>query len=287
MNADPEHAAVIVANTLEPAIYSFGQLDAFVRAFIHQGISNYPVHLKFDTGMHRLGFAIEEKEQVLNAVVSQPELQIKGIYSHLADADNADDTRFTRSQIAAFETVKQYFDAHCPDSGQFLYHLLNSEGSLHFPEAQYNMIRLGIVLYGYPSDPKLAAEMLPSVGWKSAVSQVKTIPAGDFVGYGVSFKAERETTLAIVPVGYADGFRRSLGNGKGAVYIHGERCPVLGRVCMDMIMVDVTGLPVEENDAVEIIGPHQGMPAFAKAMETIPYEVMTGLSKRMHRIYIE
>jgi alanine racemase len=285
MNADPEHAGVIIDYRLEPAIYSFNQLDTFVTALIHHGKSDYPVHLKFDTGMHRLGFSISEKEQVLATVSAQPEIRIQGIYSHLADADNLTDSSFTLQQIAAFETVRSYFEAHMPYP--FLAHLLNSEGALHYQESQYDMIRLGIVLYGYSGDPKLQAEMQPSVQWKSAVSQVKPVPAGESVGYGCTFRAETAITIAVVPVGYADGFRRSLSNGKGAVYIHGNRCAVVGRVCMDMIMVDVTGLNVVENDEVEIIGPHQSMADFARAMETIPYEVMTGLSRRMHRIYVE
>ncbi len=285
MNADIEHANTIIENRLEPAIYSFQQLDEFITALIHLGESNYPIHLKFDTGMHRLGFAPEEKERLLATVSAQPEIHVKGIYSHLADADNLKDTRFTEKQIAVFEQLKTYVETHL--GYPFIAHLLNSEGALHFPQAQYDMIRLGIVLYGYTGDPKVQPELLPGIAWKSAVSQVKNIHSGDVVGYGCSFEAISDMQIAVVPVGYADGFRRSLSNGKGAVYIHGNRCEVLGRVCMDMIMVNVTGLNVSENDEVEIIGEHQSMFDFAASMETIPYEVMTGLSQRMHRVYVE
>ena len=284
MNPDPEHASLITEYELEPAIYSFPQLDRFVTALIHEGKTGYPVHLKFDTGMHRLGFASSEKEQVLAAILAQPEVRIQGIYSHLADADNANDHQFTEQQIGVFTEIKQYFDEHLQYS--YLAHLLNSEGALHYSKAQFDMIRLGIVLYGYPSQ-QLAGEMQPAIQWKSAVSQVKDVPKGDCVGYGCSFTAAEDMTIAIVPVGYADGFRRSLSNGKGAVYIAGNRCEVVGRVCMDMIMVNVTGKGVSEDDEVEIIGSNQSMQAFAEAMETIPYEVMTGLSKRMYRIYVE
>lgn len=285
MNADPEHAATIIEYQLEPAIYSFGQLDTFVTALIHAGKSDYPVHLKFDTGMHRLGFAPAEKEQVLASVIAQPEIRICGLYSHLADADNRSDEQFTRQQIATFDQVYTYFKTHL--QYPFIAHLLNSEGALHYTEAQYDMIRLGIILYGYSGSPELSDEMQPAVYWKSAVSQVKMVPKDDYVGYGCTFRATEQMTIAVVPVGYADGFRRSLSNGKGSVYIHGKRCPVVGRVCMDMIMVDTTGLSVSENDEVEIIGMHQSMEQFAVSMETIPYEVMTGLSRRMHRIYVE
>lgn len=285
MNADIEHATTIIENRLEPAIYSFQQLDAFVTALIHLGESNYPIHLKFDTGMHRLGFAPEEKERLLATVSAQPEIRVTGIYSHLADADNLTNTQFTEQQIATFDMLKTYVETQL--EYPFIAHLLNSEGALHFPDAQYDMIRLGIVLYGYTGDAKVEPELMPGIAWKSAVSQVKTIQAGDVVGYGCSFEAPSEMQIAVVPVGYADGFRRSLSNGKGCVYIHGKRCEVLGRVCMDMIMVNVTGLEVAENDEVEIIGKHQTMHDFAASMETIPYEVMTGLSQRMHRVYVE
>jgi len=285
MNADPEHAAIIIEQELEPAIYSFNQLNTFITALIHRGIMDYPIHLKFDTGMHRLGFDPTEKELILATLKAQPEVRVKGIYSHLADADNLLDTTFTLQQIATFEVVKSYFETQL--QYPFLAHLLNSEGALHYSESQYDMIRLGIILYGYTSDPKLSVEMLPSIRWTSAVSQVRTVPKGDYIGYGCTFQAQNEMTIAIIPVGYADGFRRNLSNGKGVVYIHGNRCAVVGRVCMDMIMVDTTGIPVNENDAVEIIGTHQTMSTFATSMETIPYEVMTGLSLRMHRVYIE
>lgn len=285
MNADAEQAAAIIEHQLEPAIYSFSQLDTFVTALIHRGLQAYPIHLKFDTGMHRLGFATSEKERVLSAILAQPEITVKGIYSHLADADNRSDESFTRQQIATFSALCSYFESHL--EYPIVRHLLNSEGALHYPEAQFDMIRLGIVLYGYTSDPQLTAQMQHSIGWKSAVSQVKVIQPGESVGYSCTFTASEPTTIAIIPVGYADGFRRSLSNGKGSVYIRNQRCEVVGRVCMDMIMVDVTGTDVQENDAVEIIGTHQDLTTFASMMDTIPYEVMTGMSQRMHRIYIE
>jgi len=127
----------------------------------------------------------------------------------------------------------------------------------------------------------------PSVSWYSSISQIKAVPKGDFIGYGCSYEALDDMTIAVIPVGYADGFRRSLSNGTGSVFIHGIKCPVVGRVCMDMIMVDISSVNAKINDQVEIIGINQPMEVFAKAMETIPYEVMTGLSKRMHRVYVE
>lgn len=285
MNPDPEHAELIIAHELEPAIYSFSQLDEFIRVLIQQGKTAYPIHLKFDTGMHRLGFSPAEKEQLLAIINAQPEVKIQGIYSHLADADNGKTSDFTQQQITVFASVISYFRKHI--SNEFSAHLLNSEGALRYPNQAFDMVRIGISLYGFTENQQLKNELIPAITWSSAVSQVKTIQSGDFIGYGCSYQAVNDMTIAIIPVGYADGFRRSLSNGVGKVVINGQLCPVVGRVCMDMIMVDVTNLPVHENDAVELIGSRQTMDEFAAAMHTIPYEVMTGLSNRMQRIYVE
>lgn len=285
MNADIEYADLMIEYNLEPAIYSMLQLDEFVTTLIRKEQFNYPIHLKFDTGMHRLGFDPKEKETVLAYISAQPEVIVKGIYSHLADADNQENTSFTEQQISTFSEIVSFFKTQLPYS--FLAHLLNSEGVLQHTTAQFDLVRLGIALYGYPANESFIEVLQPSLRWLSSVSQVKTIYPNEYVGYGCSYRAEKEIKLAIVPVGYADGFRRSLSNGVGKMYIHGHACAIIGRVCMDMVMVDVTNLNVKENDVVEIIGSHQTMEEFARSMHTIPYEVMTGLSNRMHRVYVE
>ncbi|HRP53003.1 MAG TPA: alanine racemase C-terminal domain-containing protein, partial [Fluviicola sp.] len=189
-----------------------------------------------------------------------------------------------QKQLDNFNEIIHFFRNNL--SVPFTAHILNSEGSLRYSSHAYDMVRIGISMYGYTENEALKGHFEPSVRWYSAVSQVKTIPAGDCVGYGCSFKADKLTQIAIVPVGYADGFKRNLSNGNGAVYIRGYRCEVIGKVCMDMIMVNVTNLGVQPNDKVEIIGINQPMEQLAAAMQTIPYEVMTGLSNRMHRLYI-
>lgn len=284
MNPDPEYVDVMIENQLEPAIYDFHQLDSFITSLVYQQITGYPVHLKFDTGMHRMGFFESDKEKLLSILQSQPEVKIQGIYSHLADADNAEHQDFSKEQIDRFDRIVQYFKTNYANN--FIAHLLNSEGALRFPEHCYNMIRVGISMYGYTENVSLKSKLQPAISWKTAVSQVKSIPKGDFIGYACSYEAKEDMEIAILPVGYADGFRRSLSNGVGAVFIREKVCPVVGRVCMDTIMVDVTGLGIQINDEVELIGSHQTMESFAKNMETIPYEVLTGLSKRMHRNYI-
>ena len=260
-------------------------LDRFIRTLILHSKENYPVHLKFDTGMRRLGFEITDIEKVLAVIQTQPEIKIKSVYSHLADADNQADTSFTKNQIAVFQEVCKKLTASLPYP--FLKHLANTEGIGNFPSAHFDMVRIGIGMYGYVSNPILIEQLQPVISWKSVVTQIKKLVVGESVGYNRNFIAEKETTIAIIPVGYADGFRKSLGNGKGKVFIDGHPCIVLGNVCMDMIMVDVSAISTHEGATVEIIGEHQSLPSFSKQMETIPYEVLTSISPRVHRVYVE
>ena len=285
MNPDVENVDLYVHYNLEPAIYSFEQLDQFISGLISLEIDQFPVHLKFDTGMHRLGFNPSKKEELLSVIKAQPEIRIQGIYSHLADADNPENRSFTEFQITQFAEIVQFFKENTVNP--IIAHVLNSEGALRYNNLAHDMVRIGISMYGYTENQGLASLLKPAISWFSRVSQVKTIPAGESVGYGRTFVADQEMKIAIVPVGYADGFHRNLSNGIGSVFIASKKCEVVGRVCMDMIMVDVTGLDVNYEDLVEIVGPNQPMNALAKMMNTIPYEVLTGLSKRMQRIYIE
>jgi alanine racemase len=280
MNCEESTYAQCIAYQLEPAFYSLDQLNRFVVALIDRGLENYPVHIKLETGMHRLGFAQDELRALSTFLQGQPEIRVQSVYSHLADADNPT-SDFTRAQIERFSWMSDQLEHILPY--RFLRHLANSAGIRNFPEAQFDMVRLGIGMYGADEDPSLEA----ALAWYSQVSQVKTVEAGESVGYNRQFVASARTRIAIVPVGYADGFRRTLSEGKGGVYIREQWCPTVGRVCMDMIMVDVTQVQAEPGDTVEIIGKQQHISAFAKAMGTIPYEVMTGFSARMHRVFIE
>jgi len=234
--------------------------------------------------MNRLGFELTEIGKVIETIKAQPEIKIKSVFSHLADADNIKSSDFTNYQIQQFdEAVNQI-------CSQINYpiekHLLNSEASAEYKEYQYDMVRLGIGVYGFASHPEIKKQLIPAVKWKSSISQIKNINPGDSVGYSRSFIASQKMTIAIVPVGYADGFRRSLSNGLGGVYIKEQFCPVVGKVCMDMIMVDITALDCKVGESVEIIGENQSMEEFSKKMDTIPYEVMTNFSKRVHRVYL-
>jgi alanine racemase len=285
MNTEEDGFEDCILNNLEPAIFTLKQLDNFIKELILHGKTHYPIHLKLDTGMKRLGFEMTDIPKVCDMLQAQPEVYVKSVYSHLADSDNRRDKRFTEHQIAHFKNAVTYIENRL--NYYFLSHLLNSEGISNYPDAQFDMVRVGIGMYGLSTNPVIKRKLVPVVSWYSAISQIKTIKKGESVGYSRTFIAKEEMKIAIIPVGYADGFRRSLSNGKGSVYINGKASATVGRVCMDMIMVDVSKLKANEGDLVEIIGPHQTIEKFAEANDTIPYEVLTSISKRVHRVYSE
>lgn len=285
MNAEEEGFQDIIDYDLIPALYSFEILDAWIKKLILVGRENFPVHIKVDTGMRRLGFEPSDVDQLAAVFETQPEIQLAGIYSHLADADHPTDGSFTNHQAEKFTQFASRLTTRLGVAA--LKHLLNTEGISRFTTYQFDLVRLGIGIYGYSSQPEIKKHLQPAIAWKSMISQVKTIQAGESVGYSRTFVAPTAMQIAIIPVGYADGFRRSLSNGVGGVVIHGVFCPVVGNVCMDMTMVDVTHTSAKAGDEVEIIGTHQSLEKLAAAMNTIPYEVLTSISKRVHRVYLE
>ena len=284
MNCEPQDFESCIEHQLEPAIYSMTQLEAFIEALIHNDLKNYPIHVKLETGMQRLGFEADQLNVLIQKIHSQPEVRVRSIYSHLAESD-VPNSEFTTVQIALFDRLSQQILASLPYS--VLRHLSNSEGVANYPSAQFDMIRLGIGMYGITGSKSLKEMLQPAVRWMSSISQVKHLQKGTSVGYNRTFVAEKDTQIAVIPVGYADGLSRSLSQGKGHVFVQNHSCEIIGNVCMDMIMVDVTSLHVKEGDAVEIIGFNQPIEVLAKEMNTIPYEVMTRFSPRLHRVFIE
>lgn len=280
MNAEPDSFESCIMYELEPAIYSLEHLDIFIRTLIANQIQGFPIHLKFDTGMHRLGFLPEQTDRLLQTIAAQPEVLVKSIYSHLACADEPKHLMNT-TQIQLFKDICSQFQDALPYS--FMRHLLNSEGAAHFPEAQFEMVRLGIGLFGMNHDSNFAAKLKPVVSWSSRISQLKQLKSGDCIGYSCTAQLQEDTQVAVIPVGYADGFKRNLGNGKGGVFIDGQFCPTVGRVCMDMIMVLAPN--VRPDAEVEIIGLQQTLTDFAEKAQTIPYEILTSISPRVQRTY--
>jgi alanine racemase len=281
MNAEPGSFEVCVAHQLEPAIYSLEHLDAFIRTLIAQQIQAYPIHLKIDTGMHRLGFLPEQIERLLQTINAQPEVIIKSVYSHMACADTPQHP-MNLQQIELFKKICAQIQHSLPYT--FIRHLLNSEGAAHFPNAQFDMVRLGIGLFGVNHDAAFAAKLKAVISWTSRISQIKQLQKGACVGYGCTDVIHADTQIAIIPVGYADGFKRNLSNGNGGVFIDGQFCPTVGKVCMDMIMVVAPN--VHPDAEVEIIGYQQSLTDFASKAETIPYEILTSISPRVQRTYV-
>jgi alanine racemase len=235
--------------------------------------------------MHRLGFDETDLPRLVSFIQQHPQLKIRSIFSHLAAAEDPNEDDFTHGQIALFDRMSSYLIAQF--NYPILRHILNSAGISRFPEAQYDMVRLGIGLYGFSAVPQDQAQLQNTITLKTIVTQVKTIPANETIGYNRSYKTLRESKIAIIPIGYADGFPRELGNGIGKVLIAGRLVPIVGKICMDMCMVDVTGMPVKEGDEVIVYGDRNPIDKVANSIHRIPYELMTAVSKRVQRIYIK
>lgn len=281
MNPDVRSFDMMLNYDLEPEIFNIDMLLKFAAAVSRQGLGQVGVHIKIDTGMYRLGFLPHEIPNLIHVLETLPQIYVKSAFSHLVGSDEAIHDQFTREQIDCFTSV-------CDQISQsvgytFLRHILNSSGIERFPEAQFEMVRLGIGLYGISS---LKDNPLRNVATlKSYVSQIKTVPAGRTVGYSRMSTVANDTPIAVVPVGYADGLDRRLSNGKGKLLINGCFAPIIGNVCMDMCMVDISGIAVQEGDEVIVFGDDYPVWEMAKTVDTIPYEVLTGISRRVKRIY--
>lgn len=284
MSPDPASLNHITTYGLEPEIYSFRILEEFINHLRKQSITSYPVHLKIDTGMNRLGFRSRDLPHLIRNLQQSPELEVESVFSHLASSENPDNDKFTRLQIADFNQCREHIIKELPGQRP-LFHILNSAGIERFPEAQFDMVRLGIGLHGFGSKDSLPLKIVSS--FKSTIIQIKETGPGSVIGYGRTNRISEKKKIAVIPVGYADGLPRSLGNGLGMVYVNDTKVPIIGNVCMDMCMLDVTGVPVTEGDKVEIFGEHITAPELASSLGTIPYEILTGISRRVKRIYIQ
>ncbi len=281
MNAKKSSFDTIIDYHLEPSIYSFRQLNDFIRALIDLDIKSYPIHIKIDTGMRRLGFMTQDVEELISTLSSQPEVRVKSIFSHLAASDDPHEDLFTNKQIQQFQYV-----CHKIESGvgyDCIKHILNTSGIERFQHAQMDMVRLGLGMYGVTK----GLPDIENVGVLTTnISQVKNVKKGESIGYGRSQYALQDMTIGVIPIGYADGFSRTLSCGQGSVWINGCRAKVVGNVCMDMTMIDLTDIPAKEGDEVEIFGKNRSIYDLSDEMNTIPYEVLTSVSKRVQRVYL-
>jgi len=288
MNPDQESFDSILMHFLEPEIYSFRVLDMLEKAIDKNLIpSNKPVkvHIKLDTGMHRLGFCEHETGNLIERLKKNNMIYVQSVFSHLVASDKPEHEEFTRRQIAVFKHMGEQIAAAADHP--VLMHILNSGGIRRFPEARFDMVRLGISLYGVSSDEAEAGHLLHVSTLKSTISQVKMVKMGETVGYNRNFTARSDIRIGTVPIGYADGLRRTLGNRKGRLLVNGKSADIIGDVCMDMCMIDITSIQAEEGDEVIVFGKELPITELAKDLDTIPYEVLTGISRRVKRVYFQ
>ena len=283
LNPETTSFTAIIQHHLEPEIYSVKGLKAFLKIAEQKKLKHFPIHIKIDTGMHRLGFEEDNLEDLIQILKGNETVQIKSILSHMATSDDLNHDAFSKSQIALFEKLSTKIQTEL--NIKPILHILNTSGITNYPEAQYDMVRLGIGLYGISNDEEEQKE-LENVGTlKSVISQIRTIDKGESVGYGRRFIADRATKVATIPIGYADGIRRSWGNGVGYVTINGKQAKIIGSICMDMLMVDVTDIDCKEGNTVIVFGENPTVPFMAKQLNTIPYEILTSISQRVKRVF--
>jgi alanine racemase len=282
MNPELNSFHLLFDYMLEPEIYSFRLLDTFIKEASRRGITSFPVHIKIDTGMHRLGFEPEDMPEVCRKINAQEGLVVRSVFSHLAGSDLPEHDDFTNRQIKIYTEAASSLEEGL--GYRVLKHILNSAGMERFPEYQKDMVRLGISLYGVSASGK--AEGLQSVcSLKTVILQIRKVPAGDSIGYGRKTYLRRDSKIAVLPIGYADGLNRLLSNGAGEVLVGGQRCPIVGNICMDACMIDVTDTEVKEGDPVILFNDELTVTELARKTGTIPYEILTSISPRVKRVY--
>ena len=282
MNPEPSSFATLFDNKLEPEVYSFGMLRMLIEAAGREGITDYPVHIKVDTGMHRLGFLPQEIPALIEVLKQQNALTPRSIFSHFVGSDSPLFDEFSKLQQARFDTAAEALQQAFEH--RILRHICNSAGAERFEEAHHDMVRLGIGLYGI-SPIEENRNLHPISTLKTIILQIHDVPADETVGYSRKGVLARDSRIAALPIGYADGLNRHLGNGKGYCIVGGKKAPYIGNICMDVCMIDVTGIDCKEGDTVEIFGPQLPVTTVAEWLDTIPYEVLTSVSTRIKRVY--
>jgi Alr-MurF fusion protein len=281
MNPTEESFGTMLSYKLEPEIFSFKILNSLI-TFLQGRTAT--IHLKLDTGMHRLGFTSDEIDALIKMLTEHPYLNVASIFSHLAGADEGEHDSFSITQASTF---KKNADKICSALNITpIRHILNSPGILRLPDLQFDMVRLGIGLYGVDPTANPGNQLKPVATLKTIISQIKNIPAGDTIGYGRRGKAKLATTIATIAIGYADGFSRAFSRGVGKVMVNGKVAPVIGNVCMDMTMIDISDIPAMEGDEVIIFGAEYPIQNLAESIQTIPYEILTNTSERVKRVFV-
>ena len=285
MNAEEITYDVLVQHNLEPELFSFGILSTFEDYLMRNGINDYPVHIKLDTGMRRLGFEQKDIAELCGRLQSTSVFKIQSVFSHLAASDSVLHDDFTKAQANAFmkacEQIQQI------TGYTFIQHIANTSAIHRHTDLQLDMVRLGIGLYGVDADPAIQQQLKNVTTLKTTISQIKKIKAGESIGYSRKGVATNDSVIATVRIGYADGYPRLLSNGIGKMWLHKQLVPVIGNVCMDMTMLDITGIDAQEGDEVIVFGAALPVSEMAIQAQSIPYEILTGISQRVKRVYFE
>ena len=284
MNPEMSSFKTLFDYDLEPEVYSFRLMNALVKAARHEGITGWPVHIKLDTGMHRLGFDPKKDiDELIDLLKHQSAIIPRSVFSHFVGSDSDDFDNFSATQFRVFDEASQKIQAAF--SHKILRHIDNSAGIEHFPERQLDMCRLGLGLYGV--DPRTNNILSTVSTLKTTILQLRRVPKEETVGYSRKGKLERDSVIAAIPIGYADGLNRKLGNRHCYCLVNGQKAEYVGNICMDVALIDVTDIPCEEGDSVEIFGKNLPVTVLSDVLETIPYEVLTSVSNRVKRVYFQ
>ena len=285
MNPEQGSYDVIIDYNLEPEIYSLRVLELFANQLQLKGIQQkYPIHIKVETGMHRLGFKEHEIDELVENL-KKYNVKVASIFSHLSSADVPEEDDYTMEQIHTFQRVSSKISEAL--GYQPIRHILNTAGITYYSDYQFEMVRIGIGMVGISANPKVKKQLQNAVTFKTVISQISEVKQGDSIGYNRKYKAEKDTRIATIPVGYADGIPRLIGNKKGFVGIQNQKVSIVGNICMDMLMVDLQNIKAKEGDEVIIFNGNPTLEEFSGYCQTIPYEVLTSISRRVKRIYIK
>ena len=278
----------IIDRCLEPNLYSMNILERFIEIAKEKNQIDYPIHIKFNTGLNRLGFLKKDIESIISKLKNTPAVKVRSIFSHLAASEDLTEKEFSYSQIEDFRSIYERFIALFGEKP--ILHMCNTSGILNFPEAHHDMVRSGIGLYGYGNSEEESLNFKPVATLKSIISQVHHVHKGGTVGYNRAYTIRpefEEQIIATIPIGHADGISRSYGNGKGWVTINGHKAPIVGNVCMDMIMVNITTIPCNEGDEVIVFGQYTSAEELSKSIQSISYELITSVSQRIKRVFVK
>ncbi|MBU2995792.1 alanine racemase [Cellulophaga baltica] len=275
----------IIEKCLEPNLYSEKVLKSFIVKAEELGQKNYPIHLKFNTGLNRLGFNESEIPKIINILSKTDAVKVTSIFSHLAASEDLSEKEFTENQISKFKNIATQIDAKL-DYKPFK-HLANTSGILNYPNAHFDMVRSGIGIHGFGNSLAEDPNFKPIATLKTNISQIHYLEANESVGYNMAFTSNKKMKTATLPIGHADGIGRIYGNGKGIVSVRGKLAPIVGNICMDMIMIDISEIDCNEGDEVIIFGEKPTATQFAEGAGTISYELITGISQRVKRIIVD